>query len=91
MKIQSEHLDNIKMTYLSHASEALGISFGLFTTSLKMFVHAVVPDVFTTSASEYVAELNERLNKKTENKDNYGTFSDNKSEEKQELLEKSDE
>jgi len=85
MKIQSDHLDKTNYTYLEHASEALGISFGLFTTSLKMLVHAVVPDVFTTSASDYAAELNNKLNKTPKNTDkNYGTFSYEKIDESKE-------
>ena len=57
MRIQSEHLDNTNQSYFEHASGALGISFGLFTTSLKMFVHAAIPDYFSTSATDYANEL----------------------------------
>ena len=75
MKIQSDHLDKKNLTYTEHAKEALGISLGLFTTSMKMLVHAVLPDTFTTSASDYVSELNNKLNSECKDKsDNYGTF-----------------
>ena len=75
MKIQSDHLDEKNISYLRHASEALGISLGLFSTGFKMLVRAVAPDVFTTAASDYAAELHNKLNNTPKKETNsYGTF-----------------
>ena len=66
MRIQSEHLDNTNQSYFEHASGALGISFGLFTTGFKMLVHAAIPDYFTTSATDYAKEILKESNKQEE-------------------------
>uniref|UniRef100_A0A6C0JIH9 Uncharacterized protein n=1 Tax=viral metagenome TaxID=1070528 RepID=A0A6C0JIH9_9ZZZZ len=67
MRLQSDHLDKVNQTYLEHAYDALSISGGLFITSVKTLVHAAIPDLFSTAASEYAAELNNKLSIKNEN------------------------
>ena len=66
MSFQSDHLDNIDQTYSEHAKDALKISGGMFLTGFKMLVHAVYPDIFTTSASDYVENLSTQLKNKKE-------------------------
>tara|TARA_B100001093_G_C26817015_1_gene1010203 strand:- start:275 stop:595 length:321 start_codon:yes stop_codon:yes gene_type:complete len=91
MKIQSDHLDEKNISYLKHASEALGISLGLFSTGFKMLVHAVAPDVFTTAASDYAAELQNKLNNTPKKQTNtYGTFNYEKVNETEECVEEKD-
>ena len=66
MKLQSDHLDNLDQSYYEHAKDALQISGGMFLTGFKMLVHAVYPDLFTTSASDYVENLSSHINNKKE-------------------------
>ena len=66
MNFQSDHLDNIDQTYSDHAKDALQISGSMFLTGFKMLVHAVYPDLFTTSASDFVENLSNQLNNKKE-------------------------
>ena len=66
MKIQSDHLEEVKQGYFEHAGDALKISFGMIVTSMKMLVHAFSPDTFRTAASDFAKEVI----KKTDTKKN---------------------
>ena len=52
-----QHLKDNKMTYGQHFCRAIGISFTLGLASAKNLLHAFVPDVWTTGASDSVAHL----------------------------------
>lgn len=49
--IKFSHLEENKESYFKHMYHALYISFNLFSSSIKCFIHAVYPDVFIDSAS----------------------------------------
>ena len=53
----SEHLKEAKETYFEHMKNAFKISFGMISGGLKGIVHALVPGVFTTSASDKIKKL----------------------------------
>jgi hypothetical protein len=49
------------MTYSEHFQRSLGISLRMLQGGLASLVHAVIPDLFTTSASDAVKELHGEL------------------------------
>ena len=61
-----EHLNDANETYFEHMSKALKISLQLFIGSLMAFIHALLPSVFTTSASRKIKKLHSLI----ENRDN---------------------
>ena len=55
------HLRENRMTYGEHFWRSLGISLRMLQGGLASLVHAVIPDLFTTSASDAVKELHNEL------------------------------
>ena len=53
-----KHPSNVCMTYLTHFKLAIKISFLLLFASLKSLVHAFIPDIFITSTSDLIVDLN---------------------------------
>ena len=51
------HLDNANENYFQHMGIALKISFQLLIGSIMAFVHAILPSLFTTSASNIIKKL----------------------------------
>lgn len=49
------------MTYMEHAYFSLSISMRLFKGSVLAFVHALCPDIFVTSTSDLLFELEEDM------------------------------
>ena len=59
IKKSREHLDQASENYFKHMGVSLTISFQLLIGSLVAFVHALLPSLFTTSASNKIKELYE--------------------------------
>lgn len=47
----ADHLADSRLTYMDHFLIAMGYSARLFGASIACAVHAVIPGVFTTTAS----------------------------------------
>ena len=61
LKAFVEHPASTGETYGQHCRRALRVSTTLAVTSMAAFVHALVPALFTTRASDTIFELNEDL------------------------------
>ena len=63
-----KHLQDVKMSYLSHfyRSFSIGIYFGI--ASCKALVHAIYPDLFITSSSDLIKDLAEELEEEIKKK-----------------------
>ena len=57
IKKSQEHLNKTKENYFEHMTMALKISFQLLAGSLMAFIHALLPSLFTTSASNKIRKL----------------------------------
>jgi hypothetical protein len=62
MFFTSKHLDEMNMNYFEHMLVSLNYALILFIYSIKAFIHAFIPDVFTTSTSECINEINIKFN-----------------------------
>lgn len=62
MFFSSKHLDEMNMNYFEHMLVSINYAFILFLSSIKAFIHAFIPDIFTTSTSECIQEINVKLN-----------------------------
>ena len=58
-----KHLDSVNMTYLEHLFISLHYAFILFVYAIQAFIHAFIPDVFITSTSDCINNINSLLNK----------------------------
>jgi hypothetical protein len=56
-----KHLRENGLTYCEHFERSIGIAWKLLSSGVTSLVHAVIPDLFTTSASDTVAELHALL------------------------------
>ena len=61
LKAFIEHPASTGETYGQHCRRALRVSTTLAVTSMAAFVHAMVPALFTTRASDTIFELNDDL------------------------------
>ena len=52
------HLKDIGETYWQHFKFAMSLAFLLFKAGFAVFVHAIVPSLFVTTASETLKEIN---------------------------------
>ena len=59
------HPRSVGLTYLQHARRALGMAVELLGVSCKLVVHAAVPALFETSASDMVRRRYAELLKET--------------------------
>lgn len=59
--VEFNHLQEKSMTYFQHLICALGIAARMGVASTKTAIHAVYPDVFTTAATDFHAELGKLL------------------------------
>lgn len=57
----TEHPQSVGETYAEHLGVALGFSARLLAASLVCFVHALLPWLFTRSASRSVGRLHDRM------------------------------
>ena len=52
-----KHLEEAKETYFEHMVNAFKISFGMIWCGFKGVVHALVPGLFVTAASDKIKRL----------------------------------
>lgn len=57
IKKTQEHLEKANEHYFEHMLVALKIAFQLLLGALMAFVHALLPSVFVTSASDKIKKL----------------------------------
>ena len=78
MFFHSTHLDEMKMGYFEHMYISLHYAFILLLSCIKAFIHAFIPDIYVTSTSECIVEINKELtrHKKSniENHQNYEPY-----------------
>ena len=65
------HLDEKNIGYFSHMTRSLYFSKILFLSSIKAFIHSILPCYFETSTSDTVYKLNFELNETVINKNIY--------------------
>ena len=58
------HLEDAKQTYFQHMKDCLKYSFISLKATVYFLVHGISPELFVTSGSEQIFELNELLEKK---------------------------
>ena len=61
LKAFIEHPASTGETYGQHCRRALRVSTTLAVASMAAFVHALIPGLFTTRASDTIFELNDDL------------------------------
>ena len=62
MFFYSNHLNIMNMTYFEHMLVSLNYALILFLSCIKAIIHAFIPDIFTTSTSECIREINIKIN-----------------------------
>ena len=67
MFYRSSHLEEMNMNYFEHMYISLYYSFILFLSCIKALIHAFIPDVYVTSTSECIVEINNELTKHKKN------------------------
>ena len=63
MFLNFEHLKTMNMDYFEHMLISLNYALILFISTIKAIIHAFIPDIFITSTSECINEINIKLNK----------------------------
>lgn len=56
-----KHLKEVEMSYCEHFNRSFEFSIKFFVSSIKACVHAIYPDVFTTSTTDSIKELSKVL------------------------------
>lgn len=56
-----QHPGKVCLTYYNHFTFSIKVSFKLFVASIKAFVHSIYPDIFITSTTDLLADLNNEL------------------------------
>ena len=65
-----KHLEESKETYFEHMRNAFKISFGMIGSGLKGFVHALIPGLFITVASDRIKKLYKFIEDRDNKKEN---------------------
>ena len=68
MFLRFNHLEEMNMNYFEHMFISLNYALILFISFIKAVIHAFIPDIFVTSTSECINEINIKLN------NNYGKY-----------------
>ena len=68
MFLRFNHLEEMNMNYFEHMFISLNYALILFLSFIKAVIHAFIPDIFVTSTSECINEINIKLNH------NYGKY-----------------
>jgi hypothetical protein len=63
MFYRSSHLEEMNMDYFEHMIISLSYAFILFLSCIKALIHAFIPDIYVTSTSECIVEINNELTK----------------------------
>lgn len=58
------HLTEVNQSYYDHAKDALQIFFEAQVVSIKMIIHAIFPDLFKTSCSEFCQKCLQKVETK---------------------------
>ena len=61
MFLEFRHLRDSNMNYFEHAFVSLNYAFILFISCIKALIHSFIPDLFVTSTSECILEINNKL------------------------------
>jgi hypothetical protein len=67
MLVESKHLRDMNMDYLEHMMISLNYAAILFISCIKALIHSFIPDVFVTSTSECIVEINKNLERHSKN------------------------
>ena len=59
--LKSKHLSTVCMGYFHHLRNSLYYSRRFFFASIKAVIHALVPDLYITSTTDTVTEIDELL------------------------------
>lgn len=59
-----KHLDDVNMTYIEHLEFALSLCSTMINGSVKTFFHALLPNIYVTSATDTLLILKEKMDKK---------------------------
>jgi hypothetical protein len=65
MFFEFQHLKDSNMNYFEHMFVSLNYAFILFVSCIKAFIHSFIPDLFITSTSECIIEINNKLERHT--------------------------
>jgi hypothetical protein len=65
MFFEFQHLKDSNMNYFEHMFVSLNYAFILFVSCIKAFIHSFIPDLFATSTSECIIEINNKLERHT--------------------------
>jgi hypothetical protein len=63
MFFEFKHLKAMNMGYFEHMFISLNYVVILLISSVKALIHAFIPDLFETSTSECIGEINNELTK----------------------------
>lgn len=61
MLFEFEHLKAMNMGYFEHMYVSLSYVVILFISAIKALIHAFIPDLFVTSTSQCIVEINNKL------------------------------
>ena len=61
MFLEFRHLRDSNMNYFEHMLTSLNYSAILFISCIKALIHSFIPDLFITSTSECILEINNKL------------------------------
>jgi len=64
-RLFTDHPKEVNETYFEHLRFASAFAGGLLVCAFCCFVHALVPGFFTTSASERVERMHERMHNRS--------------------------
>lgn len=67
MLVESKHLRDMNMDYLEHMMISLNYAAILFISCIKALIHSFIPDLFVTSTSECIVEINKNLERHSKN------------------------
>ena len=56
-----KHLQETNLSYMSHMRQALRYSGRLLMCTIKVFVHAFVPNMYTKDASDEICRLHKEM------------------------------
>jgi hypothetical protein len=62
------HLEDVKQTYFEHFKDALYYSFASLRASIYFLIHGIYPDIFITSGSSTIFNINGQIINKYKNK-----------------------
>ena len=61
--IFTDHPNSVGMTYTSHFKHSLYLSFIMAYSSVKAFVHAIIPSLFVTGTTDAYVLMGKLLNR----------------------------